>query len=302
MRCPLPRSLFAPIESGDRAMYGEGNTGMVDLESAWARFWSQGTWWKALLLVAVYWGVYQLIGLGVGSVFHAFVDPANPLSNPASIFFSLALPILLAGLCLVLFAWSVGWLGELFARQPVRGQGWMWLAVVLVLIPIILRLVGTNWSAYSVGVVLALLFVGLCVGFAEELLTRGLVVSMLRKGGHGERLVLIVSALLFALLHVGNAVTGQAFATVAITVVYTFGFGAMMYLSLRITGRLVWVILLHAATDPITILATGGIDAHSETGSTSSLITFAGLFNIVYILLALVAIFLVKNRAEARAK
>lgn len=245
-------------------------------------------------------GVYQLIGLGVGSLFHDFVDPANPLSNPASIFFSLALPILLAGLCLVLFAWSVGWLGELFARQPVRGRGWMWLAVVLVLIPIILRLVGTNWSAYSVSVVLALLFVGLCVGFAEELLTRGLVVSMLRKGGHGERLVLVVSALLFALLHVGNALSGQAFATVAITVVYTFGFGAMMYLSLRITGRLVWVILLHAATDPITILATGGIDAHSDTGSTSSLIAFAGLFNIVYILLALVAIFLVKNRAEAR--
>jgi len=74
-----------------------------------------------------------------------------------------------------------------------------------------------------------------------------------------------------------------------------------MYLSLRITGRLVWAMLLHAATDPVTILAVGGIDAHGDsTGSTSGLITVAGFFNWIYILLALVTIFLVKNHDRAK--
>ncbi|MET0830543.1 MAG: CPBP family intramembrane glutamic endopeptidase [Microbacterium sp.] len=269
---------------------------------AWKAFWDRGGWWKAALLVAAYWGIYELLGLLCSTVFASFIDAENPVSNVSSVFFGVALPILLAGGLLVLFTWSVGWLREMFARQPVKGRPWMWVAVVLVIVPIILRLIGTNWSAYSVTLVLAILFLGLCVGFTEELATRGLAVTIIRKGGHGERTVFVLSSLLFALLHAGNLVAGQAPLVVAITVVYTFGFGAMMYLSLRATGRLVWVMLLHAATDPTTILAAGGIDAHSDTtGSTSGLISFAGLFNYVYILLALVAIFLVRNREDAKA-
>lgn len=275
---------------------------MATTDTAWKRFWNRGTWWKAAVLVVVYWGIYELLGLGLSTVFIDFIDTANPLSSPASIFFAVALPILVASILLLLFAWSLGWHRELFGRQPIRGQAWMWIAVALVLIPVVLRLIGTNWSAYSVATVLALLFVGLCVGFAEELLTRGFVINILRKGGHGERVVFILSSLYFALLHLGNVITGQEITTVLVTVAYTFGFGAMMYLSLRITGRLIWAILLHAATDPTTILATGGIDAHSDTGSTSSLVGFAGLFGLFYILIALIAIFLVKNHEKAHAE
>jgi membrane protease YdiL (CAAX protease family) len=274
---------------------------MTTVDSGWKSFWNRGGWWRALLVVAVYWGVYELLGLLVGTVFGAFIDAKNPLSSPLSVFFGVALPILIAGGLLLLFTWSVGWLREVFGPQPVKGRGWMWVAVVLVILPIILRLIGTNWSAYSVTLVLAVLFLGLCVGFTEELATRGLAITLLRKGGHGERTVFLVSSLLFALLHAGNLLSGQAPLVVAITVVYTFGFGAMMYLSLRLTGRIVWVMLLHAATDPTTILAAGGIDAHSDTtGSTSGLTSFAGLFNYAYILVALIAIFLIKNRASAK--
>lgn len=177
----------------------------------------------------------------------------------------------------------------------------MWIAVALVLIPVVMRLVATNWSAYSVAVVLSLLFLGLCVGFAEELLTRGLVVTMLRRGGYGERLVFVLSTLYFALLHSGNVFSGQSPVAVLVTVVYTFGFGGMMYLSLRLTGRLIWPILLHAATDPTTILATGGIDAHGSSEGDGTLLSLAGTINIVYTVLALVAIFLIKNRRTTPA-
>ncbi|WP_251857260.1 CPBP family intramembrane glutamic endopeptidase [Herbiconiux sp. L3-i23] len=202
---------------------------------------------------------------------------------------------------LLLFARSVGWTREVFGPQPVRGRAWMWIAVALVLIPVVMRLVATNWSAYSVAVVLSLLFLGLCVGFAEELLTRGLVVTMLRRGGYGERLVFVLSTLYFALLHSGNVFSGQSPVAVLVTVVYTFGFGGMMYLSLRLTGRLIWPILLHAATDPTTILATGGIDAHGSSEGDGTLLSLAGTINIVYTVLALVAIFLIKNRRTTPA-
>lgn len=269
--------------------------------SGWRAFWNRGGWWRALVLVVVYWLVYQGLGFLTAALFSGFIDRSNVLSSPLSIFFGLALPILLAGGVLLLFGWSLGWLGEIFGRQPVGGRGWMWIAVALILIPIVLRLIGTSWSAYSVGVVLSILFAGLCIGFAEELLTRGFVVNLLRKGGSGERVVLVLSSLFFALLHSGNVLGGQEPLAVVITVVYTFGFGAMMYLSLRLTGRLVWVMLLHAATDPTTFLVTGGIDAHSDTtGGAAGLISIAGIFNWLYIVLALIAIFLVKNRVASK--
>jgi membrane protease YdiL (CAAX protease family) len=276
---------------------------MTNVDTGWKGFWNRGGWWKAVLLVAVYWGIYELLGLTIGTIFSDFIDLKNPLSTPLSVFFGVALPILIAGALLLLFSWSVGWLGELFGRQPVAGRAWMWLAVVLVIVPIVIRIAGTNWSAYSVTLVLSALFLGLCVGLTEELATRGLAVTLIRKGGHGERTVFLLSSLLFALLHAGNIISGMAPLVVGITVVYTFGFGAMMYLSMRVTGRLYWAMLLHAATDPTTFLATGGIDAHSDTtGGSSALISLAGLFNWVYIAFALVAIFLVKNSVRARGE
>ena len=276
---------------------------MSDAENGWTRFWNRGGWWRAALAVAVYWVVYELLGWASSTIFAGFIDADDPLSSPLSVFFGVALPILVAGVLLLLFVRSLGWAHDIFGRQPIAGRPWMWVAVVLVIVPIILRLAGTNWSAYSVTLVLSVLFLGLCVGFTEELATRGIAVNLLRRGGHGERVVFVLSSLLFALLHAGNLISGMSPAVVAITVVYTFGFGAMMYLSLRVTGRLVWAMLLHAATDPTTMLAVGGIDAHSDvTGGVSGLISVASLFNYVYIVLALVAIFLVRNHDRARER
>lgn len=270
-------------------------------ESGWKAFWNRGGIGKAVLLVVGYLVAYEGLSLLVGLVFGDFIDTENMFASTESVFFGLVTPVLLGALVLVLFGWSTGWLKELFARQSVAGRGWMWIAVALVLVPIVLRLVATNWSAYSVSVVLTVLLAGLFIGFSEELLTRGFVVNLTRRAGHGERVVLVISATLFGLLHAVNLLSGQSVLMVLVTVVYAFGFGAMMYLSLRVTGRLVWVILLHAATDPTTFLATGGIDAHSQAEGSEALLAFAGLFNIAYIAFALLAIFLVKNHAEKRA-
>lgn len=271
--------------------------------SKWRRFWERGGWWRALLLTVVYLVIYNAVGLALNGLFGSFVDPENLFANGESVFFGLALPILVGGaLPMILFAASLGWLSRLFGPQPLGARKWMWIAVPLVLLPIILRVLGTDWGSYGAGVIISMVAVGIAVGFAEEFLTRGLAVDLLRKAGHGERTVAVLSSLIFALLHSSNLLAGMPVLTVLITIVYTFGFGMMMYLVLRVTGRLIWPMLLHGLTDPTTMLATGGLDAHGTTAGSSPLIALAGTFNVVYPLLGAIVLIFISGRAHDDAK
>ena len=81
-------------------------------------------------------GVIVALGLLIGTIGAlkpAFVDPDNLLATPQSVFFGLGLPILLGGVVLLIFVWSLGWLREIFGRQPIARSWWMWIAVALVI-------------------------------------------------------------------------------------------------------------------------------------------------------------------------
>jgi Cation transport ATPase len=271
----------------------------AEAPTAWQRFWDRGGWWRAVLVAVVYIVVYELAGLLIGAVFAGAIDRADPLSSASSVLVGVALPILVMGLAVLGFVISLRWQRPIFGRQPVPGRWWMWLAVVFLVVPVGLRLAATNWAAYTPALLASMLVLGLCVGFAEEILTRGVAVHLLRLGGSSERVVMVVSSLVFALLHSSNLLTGQSPLVVALTVVYTFGFGTMMYLAMRATGYLVWAMLLHAATDPTTILATGGIDGSGASAGSAALLGIAGAFNWVYVIAGLIAIIFVSGRAFA---
>jgi membrane protease YdiL (CAAX protease family) len=176
----------------------------------------------------------------------------------------------------------------------------MWGAPILVAAAAIFHFIGAPYGRYTPGVVIALLFVGLFVGFSEEILTRGLGVSLLRRGGYKEWSVMVLSSLLFALLHLTNAFSGQPMTTVLITVVYTFGFGISMYLTMRVGGNLVWPMLLHAMTDPSTALAAGGIDSSVATAVTTPLL-IATIATFAYDAFAIVGFIATRGDAEGRA-
>jgi membrane protease YdiL (CAAX protease family) len=264
--------------------------------SGWQRFWDRGGWWRAFLFAVLYIAVYLGVGLLVG-VLGIGPDSSDDLLDSAdTVLTGLLLPILVMCLLLVAFLATMRWRREVFGPQPIAGRPWMWIAVVLVLVPVVLHLVATSWSSYDVTLVLTVLALGLCIGFAEEVLTRGVAVTMLRRAGYGERAVMVLSSVLFALLHATNLTSGQDLTLVGVTVVYAFGFGTMMYLSMRVTGSIVPAILLHAATDPTAILATGGVDSHGANAGSDALNAFAGTFNVVYVAVAILAIFLVSGR------
>ncbi|MFB2554165.1 CPBP family intramembrane glutamic endopeptidase [Herbiconiux liangxiaofengii] len=249
-----------------------------DSLSPWKRFWERGGWWKALILVVVYYGLYQLVGLLLSFALTG-VDIA-PTSAPGVVV-GTGLPILIGGLLLVIFAWSIGWLRELFGRQAIRGRGWMWIAIVVVLLTNILRFLTLDYAAADAAVIAAWLLTGLVIGFAEEVLTRGFVVNLMRKAGHPEIAVALVSAGLFAMLHAGNFLDGQGALATILQVGYTFCFGLLMYLAYRVTGRLIVPVLLHASTDPSIFLQT-------IYPSGAPLAAIAGLGNVIVIATGLI--------------
>ncbi|MFF5081246.1 hypothetical protein ACFY36_29715 [Actinoplanes sp. NPDC000266] len=129
-----------------------------------------------------YLAIGQLIGLLAGD---RIAD--DLLADPASIFLALVLPIGIGAIALLVFTWRVGWLGTIFGPQPIRGRGWMWIAPVLIAAAIIGHAGGVDWGRWSAAQIALLALLGLCIGLAEELATRGLAVKMLRDAGHGER-------------------------------------------------------------------------------------------------------------------
>ena len=263
-------------------------------------FWNRPATWKAFLIVAVYLVYYVAVSQLIGILFGDEIDDENVLANATSMFFALVLPIGLGAIGLLVFAARVGWLRDIFGPQPIRGSRWMWIAPVLIVAAIVGHVGGTDWSAWTAGEVAMMAVAGVCIGLAEELATRGLAVKMLRDAGRSERVVAIISSLLFALMHTINLISGMALGTVAATVGYTFCFGMCMYLSMRVTGTIWAAIVLHGLTDPTTFLATGGIDeAVSNQGAGWA--TFAAFATFAFMLFALVAVFLVRGRVAEPA-
>lgn len=253
--------------------------------SVWKRFWERGGWWRSLLLVVAYYVLYQLGSLLFGPLLANTNDPAW------EIFVGTALPIALGGVLLLLFGWSMGWLRDVFGSQPIRGRGWMWIAVVVVLLFNVLRFATVDYGEAGAGVVIAWLIAGLFIGFAEEVLTRGYVVNLMRKAGYREIVVAVVSAALFAALHSGNLLSGQSLFATLLQLVYTFAFGLCMYLALRVTGHIIWPILLHASTDPsIFLQATYPVE--------SPLAVIAGFGNIAVIATGLILLIFIRGRVS----
>lgn len=264
----------------------------VGSSTAWARFWNRGRWWKALILAAGYLVLYEAAGF-LMTPFLPVIGGADSVSYIVVLF---VVPIALGCLILVIFGATVGWLRTLFARQLIRGRGWMWIAIAVVLLFNVLRFATIDYGRAGFGIVAAWMLAGLFIGFAEEVLTRGYVVRIVRDAGHSEIVVALISGATFALLHSVNLFTGQALAATALQLLYTFFFGICMYLALRVTGTILAPILLHASTDPsIFLQATYPVD--------SPLAAFGSLGNIVLVIVGvilLLVLIVTQRRSDRR--
>jgi len=151
-----------------------------------------------------------------------------------------------AAFVVALVAWHGGWQRLLVVPRLRR---WTLLLVALLVVGIAAV---TNYGGLAeVGVLhaLVLLVAVLLVGFAEELLFRGLGVDAFRSAGHRERSVAIWTSVIFGLAHGSNAaITGDVPAA-ALQVALTTLTGALFYVVLRSTGMLVVSMAAHGLWD-----------------------------------------------------
>ena len=268
--------------------------------SAWKRFWDRGGFWRAVLLAVGYLALYLAAGRLIGATLAPDIADDAVFDSAENVFYAIAAAIIVGIVLLFLFAWSIRWLGELFGRQPIGGSWWMWILPGLILAFNLAKFAGTDYDPYDTSTIVAVLVTGLLIGLAEELLTRGFVVNLMRRGGYKEWTVMVVSSLVFALLHASNLLSGQDLSTVGATVLYAFSFGVAMYLTLRVTGHLIWPILLHASTDPSTMLAVGGVDKVTGGGTDLSTLAALGIAgNSVVIILGLVFMWFVRGAVDS---
>lgn len=265
--------------------------------SGWLAFWSRGGWWKAVLVAAVYMALYLGAGLLVGKLWGSAITEGGPLGSAVNVFLLLVLPIGIGAVIILVFLAASGMLRRVFAAQPVRGRWWMWIAVAVVAYPIVLRLIGIDYGSFAPGVVPLTLLAGVFIGIAEELVTRGAAVTLLRRAGYSELVVAVLSSAIFALMHTANAIGTGFTLTVLITIPYTFFFGICMYLVMRVTGSIVWAIVAHALTDPTLFLSTGGVDT-AAAGQQNGLLVLAGTGNYTVMLMGIVALFLIRGRVS----
>lgn len=156
-RQPVPtcvaESWCASVTSSVVLSEWEASVSQSASENRWQSFWNRGGWWKAVLAAVVYIALYLATGAITSTIFAGMIDASNLFSNGASVFFGVALPILIGAILLLLFIWSLGWFREIFGPQPIKGSGWMWIAVVLVVIPIVLHIAATeeagSFSSFS---------------------------------------------------------------------------------------------------------------------------------------------------------
>jgi len=172
------------------------------------------------------------------------------LVGPDVIFGSVVLPLALGAIFLAAAISWLGWWLPVMRESELASPSWLkWPIILIAAAMILLGLSATNWSNLAAMHLMLLVLAGILVGFNEEALCRGIVVLGLREGGRSEAWALILSALLFGLIHLPNALIGLPLGGAAIQVVFAAMMGAGFYVIRRTSGSLLIPMIIHGLWD-----------------------------------------------------
>ena len=189
-----------------------------------------------LVLVSVLWRVNH-------------VDYEALAESRESVVRGIVVPIGAAAVLVAVVTTVVGWWQPVLVQGTRPGPAWALVVPVLLTVMAVLGASSVGYTSPRRDI-LPLLAVGvLLVGFAEEVMTRGLLIVGARDAGWSETQVMLFSCALFALLHGINALFGQSVPRTLVQVGLTFAAGAAFYVTRMTTGTLVVCILLHALWD-----------------------------------------------------
>lgn len=171
---------------------------------------------------------------------------------------SLDLPMLMlnAVLAIVILSALRGW------REAGFNAPSQWKNMSLFLVPLALLIGSTLFFQPQLpepGKIVVLIIVTLLIGFQEEAIFRGILLSAFRP--QGVMKAALISAALFGIIHINSLFVGRDPIFVLSQVVASF-LGAIGLGALRIrTNSVVPLVLLHAFNDFVQFSATGGMEA-----------------------------------------
>jgi membrane protease YdiL (CAAX protease family) len=168
----------------------------------------------------------------------------------------LAVAAVLLAITTSLLGW---WRPALFERKRSHHKWPIFVPIVMLLVAFA-NLVNTDWSKFDASFVFALVALGILVGFNEELMTRGLVLTAFRSR-LPEGWVWFISSVLFGGMHLVNAALGAPIGSTLVQVLMAFASGTAFYIVRRVTGSLIWAMLLHGLWD-VSVFAVG----HASVG------------------------------------
>ena len=206
--------------------------------------------------------------------------PYDKLGESGSnLFFGAGLSLVIAAVLLALTTTLLGWWRPaLFDRH--HSARWPIIAPLLMVVALVFNLVSVDWGSFD-GAFLAAALVIILVGFTEEITTRGLLLTGLRSRLN-EVWVWLISTALFAGMHLLNAASGQALGPTLNQVVFAFIAGTVFYVLRRVTGTLIWSMLLHGLWDFSTFsLGHGTPSALAGIGPTFEIV--AGVLALIFV-------------------
>lgn len=182
------------------------------------------------------------------------------------------------------------WRPALFERRRSR-HTWPVFVPILMLVGAVINLATTDWAQFDTSFLFALLALGVLVGFCEELMARGLVLTAFRSQWR-EVWVWLGTSVLFGVMHAVNIVLGAPASAAVPQVFLAFASGTAFYILRRVTGSLIWAMLLHGLWD-VSVFAVG----HAPTG-----FPFGGLLGPVVGVTALICVYWVIKDAGERPR
>lgn len=130
-------------------------------------------------------------------------------------------------------------------RAPRQVSAALWFVPMLVVV--VLVYVGSGYAPQQ-GMVFSLVAMAVAAGFSEEIWFRGMVLSALRQRGH--RYAVIVSSLIFGILHLVNGLNAKTTALyLVLQLLFAILFGVVASLTVTVTRSLWPAIIFHVAWD-----------------------------------------------------
>lgn len=159
------------------------------------------------------------------------------------------IPSLLVGsLVIAALAFWMRWWGTALRDQHRTRVGWTLIAPGIFLLIALGNFAFTDWGNTSAGFLLVALALGILVGFAEEIVCRGMLLVGLRGTFH-EVGVWALTCVLFGFMHGVNIFLGASIAPTVTQVIAAAMQGSAFYILRRYYGTLVWAMALHGLWD-----------------------------------------------------